>query len=71
MRARWLQRKSEIGKLNQVSAEEMSCFYRDFLNQRRLELARYNSEWYRRNFSLIWPALKVNLIRLRRVVCRR
>ncbi|CAD5231426.1 unnamed protein product [Bursaphelenchus xylophilus] len=64
-------KKETLGKLTQVSAEEMSVFYRDFLNQRRSELANYNSEWYRRNFSLIWPALKVNLIRVRRLILRR
>ncbi|CAD5223955.1 unnamed protein product [Bursaphelenchus okinawaensis] len=64
-------KKAELGKLATITPEEMSTFYRDFLNQRRKELATYNSEWYRRNFCLIYPALKVNLIRVRRFLLRR
>ncbi|CCM09407.1 APOPT family protein Y39B6A.34, mitochondrial [Caenorhabditis elegans] len=30
----------------------------------------YNKEWYRRNLQLIWPALKVNVVRFFRMARR-
>lgn len=47
-----------------VSAEELSLFYEQFLDD-NYELHRnYNREWYRRNFSLLWLATKVDFCRL-------
>uniref|UniRef100_A0A1I7WJG0 General transcription factor IIF subunit 2 n=1 Tax=Heterorhabditis bacteriophora TaxID=37862 RepID=A0A1I7WJG0_HETBA len=61
-------KKSELGRIDSVSAEDMSEFYRDFLNTRHTVLMTYNKEWYQRNLALIWPAIKVNLIRFMRLL---
>uniref|UniRef100_A0A0M3I072 Uncharacterized protein n=1 Tax=Ascaris lumbricoides TaxID=6252 RepID=A0A0M3I072_ASCLU len=63
-------KKKEIGRLERVNANDLSQFYTEFLDERKQQMAAYNREWYRRNFSLIWPAFKVNLIRLRRLLRR-
>ncbi|PAV85881.1 hypothetical protein WR25_09132 [Diploscapter pachys] len=63
-------RKQELGRLEQVSANDLSIFYKKFLDDRQVQLSAYNREWYRRNLSLIWPALKVNFIRFLRLLKR-
>uniref|UniRef100_A0A914WCR8 Apoptogenic protein 1, mitochondrial n=1 Tax=Plectus sambesii TaxID=2011161 RepID=A0A914WCR8_9BILA len=71
-KAAFVERKrAEKGDLDQLTADEMSIFYKDFLNSRRTTLADYNWEWYRHNFSLVWPAVRVNFIRFRRLLLRR
>ncbi|XP_005101713.1 COA8 family protein CBG23705, mitochondrial [Aplysia californica] len=55
-------------KKKSLTPEEMSVFYRSFLNENRNSHFQYNKEWYKKNFSLLWPALKVTLIRWRRKV---
>uniref|UniRef100_A0AC35THX4 Apoptogenic protein 1, mitochondrial n=1 Tax=Rhabditophanes sp. KR3021 TaxID=114890 RepID=A0AC35THX4_9BILA len=59
-------RRKEIGKLNDVTSSDMSIFYKKFLNQEYLNLKQYNQTWYIKNLQLIWPALKVNVIRFGR-----
>ncbi|KAK3783432.1 hypothetical protein RRG08_033692 [Elysia crispata] len=54
------------GSKKSTPAEQMSVFYRKFLNENRQEHLRYNKEWYKKNISLLWPAFLVSLIRLRR-----
>ncbi|RUS89641.1 hypothetical protein EGW08_002562 [Elysia chlorotica] len=54
------------GNKKTTPAEQMSVFYRKFLNENREEHLRYNKEWYKKNLSLLWPAFLVSLIRLRR-----
>ncbi|PAV78341.1 hypothetical protein WR25_24772 [Diploscapter pachys] len=63
-------RKQELGRLEQVSANDLSIFYKKFLDDRQAQLSAYNREWYRRNLFLIWPALKVNFIRFLRLLKR-
>ncbi|CAI5452410.1 unnamed protein product [Caenorhabditis angaria] len=63
-------RKKELGPLEHVSANDLSDFYRDFLNERHSALMSYNKEWYTRNLALIWPALKVNIVRFMRLLKR-
>ncbi|EFP13388.1 hypothetical protein GCK72_021596 [Caenorhabditis remanei] len=60
-------KQKALGRLEHVSANELSEFYRDFLNDRHVAMMAYNKEWYRRNLQLIWPALKVNVIRFFRM----
>jgi hypothetical protein len=36
-----------------LSAEEMSIFYREFLNKKWSEHLSYNLEWQKRNFSIV------------------
>ncbi|ESO87739.1 hypothetical protein LOTGIDRAFT_127290, partial [Lottia gigantea] len=49
---------------NTLSAEEMSEFYREFLNKNYKSHVQYNLEWYKRNISLLGPAFKVSIHRL-------
>ncbi|XP_069116767.1 COA8 family protein CBG23705, mitochondrial-like [Argopecten irradians] len=44
-----------------LSAEEMSVFYREFLDNNYNLHRTYNREWYGKNFSLLWPAVKLNM----------
>ncbi|CAD6186609.1 unnamed protein product [Caenorhabditis auriculariae] len=63
-------KKAQLGPLETVSANELSRFYRDFLNERHPAMMAYNKEWYCRNLALIWPALKVNVVRFVRLLKR-
>lgn len=57
-----MQEKGEFVKAKpQLSADEMSEFYRDFLNANWGTHVRYNFEWYRRNFALLGLALCASL----------
>ncbi|XP_059159881.1 COA8 family protein CBG23705, mitochondrial-like [Physella acuta] len=49
-----------------VTQEELSPFYKAFLDKNRITHLNYNKEWYRKNITLLWPALKVSLIRIAR-----
>uniref|UniRef100_A0AC34G886 Apoptogenic protein 1, mitochondrial n=1 Tax=Panagrolaimus sp. ES5 TaxID=591445 RepID=A0AC34G886_9BILA len=64
------EKKQSLGRLGQVSAADMSVFYKDFLNERASYLRAYNNEWYKKNFALIKPAIRVNLIRFFRLFKR-
>ncbi|WKY10436.1 hypothetical protein Q1695_002641 [Nippostrongylus brasiliensis] len=63
-------RKKELGRIEQVSANDLSRFYKEFLDSRHVSLMDYNKEWYRRNIALCWPALKVNVLRFFRMLRR-
>ncbi|XP_066145986.1 COA8 family protein Y39B6A.34, mitochondrial [Euwallacea fornicatus] len=45
----------------QLNADEMSEFYKDFLNKHWKTHVRYNFAWYRKNLALLLLALKVNI----------
>ncbi|XP_066247698.1 COA8 family protein CBG23705, mitochondrial [Euwallacea similis] len=45
----------------QLNADEMSEFYKDFLNKYWKTHVRYNFTWYRKNLTLLLLALKVNI----------
>ncbi|XP_045166060.2 COA8 family protein CBG23705, mitochondrial-like [Mercenaria mercenaria] len=47
-----------------VSAEELSEFYKKFLDDNYKTHIKYNKEWYKKNVMLLWPAVKVNVIRM-------
>uniref|UniRef100_A0A0N4ZRJ0 Apoptogenic protein 1, mitochondrial n=1 Tax=Parastrongyloides trichosuri TaxID=131310 RepID=A0A0N4ZRJ0_PARTI len=64
-------RKNELGKLGNVTANDMSTFYKKFLNDEYAALSHYNKTWYMRNFQLLWPAFKVNMIRFFRLISRK
>ncbi|CAJ0950004.1 unnamed protein product, partial [Mesorhabditis belari] len=70
-KAKFVEKKAEIGRIEQISASDLSAFYKTFLDTRHNALMDFNREWYKRNLGLIWPALRVNLIRLTRVLRRR
>lgn len=41
---------------SKLSPEEMSEFYKEFLDKHYSMHIQYNKEWYKRNLSLLWPA---------------
>lgn len=47
-----------------LSADDMAKYYRSFLNEQHQAHIKYNWEWYKKNISLLWPALLVNLEQL-------
>ena len=49
---------------NTLSADEMSEFYRDFMNNNWRNHLDYNKEWQKRNWKIIWLMLRVNLEKL-------
>ncbi|VDD95977.1 unnamed protein product [Enterobius vermicularis] len=49
------------------TANELSDFYKSFLNENYESLAAYNREWYSRNFKLLWLAAQVSVVRFRRM----
>lgn len=53
--------KKESGEDRQLTADEMSDFYKKFLDQNWETHLNYNMEWYKRNFSLLYLAFRVNL----------
>ncbi|KAJ1347566.1 hypothetical protein KIN20_002656 [Parelaphostrongylus tenuis] len=63
-------RKKELGRIEQISANDLSVFYKEFLDSQYTSMMAYNKEWYLRNISLCWPALRVNFIRLMRLLKR-
>lgn len=44
-----------------LNADEMSEFYRDFLNKYWKNHVNYNFEWYNKNFTLLFLAIRVNI----------
>lgn len=44
-----------------LSADDMAKYYRMFLNEHHQAHIKYNWEWYKKNISLLWLALLVNL----------
>jgi len=61
-----IDKEGTTNKKKSLSPEEMSVFYRQFLNENRAAHLQYNKEWYKKNISLLWPALQVTFIRLKR-----
>uniref|UniRef100_A0A915DIM4 Apoptogenic protein 1 n=1 Tax=Ditylenchus dipsaci TaxID=166011 RepID=A0A915DIM4_9BILA len=64
------ERQKPIGGRNQMSANELSVFYKDFLNEQSSSFSAYNNEWYRRNIQLIWPAMRASFVRFKRILGR-
>lgn len=46
-----------------LTPEEMSEFYKKFLDENYKQHLQYNKDWYRKNVSLLWPAAKVAVAR--------
>ncbi|CAB4011616.1 APOPT family CG14806, mitochondrial [Paramuricea clavata] len=45
-------------------ADELSLFYREFLDKNFSVHFKYQREWYKRNFLLVWHGLQVDVERL-------
>ena len=63
-----LERRNQDGTVRQLTAEEISEFYKKFLNDNYVSLRDFNREWYKRNLSLLWPALRVKVKRFLRIL---
>lgn len=48
-----------------LSAEEMSVFYKAFLDKNWKTHLRYNFEWYKKNAELVLLHLRVKIFQLR------
>lgn len=62
-RLKKLQSSTDADKKS-LSAEEMSEFYKRFLDKNWRVHVSYNFQWYRKNFNLLCMALKVQLSKL-------
>ncbi|KYB25412.1 COA8 family protein CG14806, mitochondrial [Tribolium castaneum] len=60
-RQEFVQLRQSQGEARQLTAEEMSDFYKSFLDQNWETHLNYNLEWYRRNFVLLFLAFRVSL----------
>jgi hypothetical protein len=43
-----------------LTADDLSEFYSQFLNENREKHFRYNIEWHKKNIKLLWPGIKAN-----------
>lgn len=64
MKDDFVNKLKETKGVKTVSPEELSQFYRSFLNEHRKVHFQYNKEWYKKNISLLWPALQVAIIQM-------
>ncbi|KAL1489328.1 hypothetical protein ABEB36_014246 [Hypothenemus hampei] len=56
----YIKRRTSKEKM-QLNADEMSEFYKDFLNKYWKLHVKYNFEWYGRNFTLLLLAFRVSI----------
>ncbi|KAL8619605.1 hypothetical protein ACOMHN_019661 [Nucella lapillus] len=47
-----------------ATPEELSQFYEKFLNDNKEAHLKYNRDWYKKNISLLWPAVQVTVIQM-------
>ncbi|XP_059061796.1 COA8 family protein CG14806, mitochondrial [Achroia grisella] len=65
-REEYLKRNLPEGKQN-LSADEMSVFYKAFLDKNWQSHITYNIEWYKKNIKLLQLAIQVKLRRVFRI----
>ncbi|TNN66971.1 Apoptogenic protein 1, mitochondrial [Liparis tanakae] len=53
--------RDENGRRRTLNSEEMSVFYKSFLDTNKTRHADYNKEWYRRNFTITLLMARVAL----------
>lgn len=53
----------------QLTANDLSEFYRAFLDENRGKHQNYNVEWHMKNLSLLWPGIKANISRFKKKIC--
>lgn len=63
--------EKRLPRKSDVDSEMMSVFYSKFLNDRRKDNWEYNLSWYKKNFSLLYPAIRVSLYRFTRLLFRK
>merc|ERR1711953_551143 len=54
---------------NELSAEEMSVFYKEYLLKTQSKHLAYNKEWYKKNFYIVYLAVMFNFSKLRNKFC--
>lgn len=59
-------RRKYVETANSNAADELSKFYKDFLDRNWKTHCRYNIDWYKKNIYLSSLALRVNVGRLLR-----
>uniref|UniRef100_A0A2A4JI94 Apoptogenic protein 1, mitochondrial n=1 Tax=Heliothis virescens TaxID=7102 RepID=A0A2A4JI94_HELVI len=68
--SRFYQEREEYVKNNMpadkqnLTADEMSVFYKAFLDKNWKLHLKYNSEWYKKNYALLGLAIKVKVMKL-------
>ncbi|GFG32235.1 hypothetical protein Cfor_02042 [Coptotermes formosanus] len=65
------QNKSSGTDEKTLTADEMSVFYKTFLDKNWKVHKRYNAEWYRKNIELVIFALRVKIFKAKRWVMTR
>jgi hypothetical protein len=48
-----------------LTADEMSVFYKTFLDKNWKVHVQYNAEWYRKNIALVILALRVKIFKVK------
>ncbi|XP_051942122.1 cytochrome c oxidase assembly factor 8 [Hippocampus zosterae] len=61
LKAKGLTERDQQGRRRTLTSEEMSVFYKDFLDKNRQRHVNYNKEWYRRNLSITFLMARVAL----------
>ncbi|XP_077395749.1 cytochrome c oxidase assembly factor 8 [Festucalex cinctus] len=64
LKAKGLTERDQQGRRHTLASEEMSIFYKDFLDKNRRRHVDYNKEWYRRNLSITFLMARVALLNL-------
>lgn len=54
------------GNNEPLTADDLSDFYRRFLDDNWEKHYRYNIEWHKKNLKLLWPGIKANMSKLKR-----
>ncbi|KAG8176520.1 hypothetical protein JTE90_021811 [Oedothorax gibbosus] len=60
--------EKNLPKEESLSAEEMSVFYKDFLDKNRIKHISYNWNWYKKNVYLIFLATKIKVSKCSKII---
>ncbi|XP_069577504.1 cytochrome c oxidase assembly factor 8 isoform X1 [Brachyistius frenatus] len=73
LKAKGLTGRDESGRRQSLNSEEMSMFYKSFLDKNRIRHANYNKsrQWYRRNFTITFLMARVALNSMWRTLSER
>ncbi|XP_015915219.2 COA8 family protein CBG23705, mitochondrial [Parasteatoda tepidariorum] len=61
-----ISKEKNLSKDENLTDEDMSHFYRDFLERNHKKHMDYNWSWYKKNLNLLYLAAKVNIGRFKR-----
>ncbi|GFX26515.1 cytochrome c oxidase assembly factor 8 [Trichonephila clavipes] len=60
-------KEKNVSKDEVADSEEMAHFYEKFLKKNHSKHIRYNWDWYKKNFALLYLAAKANLFKFIRI----